>query len=188
MNILLINAYKNRDKIDTLYRFVKKYVGNIILSDTYHIPDSGYDGIIISGSEKLIDRGEYDKPLISFILNNKRPMLGICYGHQIIAYASGGTIRDTGKTLKKNIYVNVENNEKIFEGLPEWIYVAESHQEYVDKNSIGDKFYIIAQSHYTDVEAIKYKTLPVYGLQFHIEKSGKIGEKILKKFITIMQE
>ena len=186
MKVLLINAYKNKNKIETLYNFTKKH-SKIILADVENIPEKGYDAVIISGSEKLIAIGEYDKPIISFITKNEKPILGICYGHQIIAYAFGGVIKDSGKTLKKKIYVKINREEKIFEDLPEWIYVAESHKEYVDKSSIKDKFHIIASSHYTEVEGIIHKDMPIVGLQFHIERSGEIGEKILQNFLKLMQ-
>jgi len=186
MKILLINAYRNKDKIKKLRDFLREAVNEVIVTSNDDVPEGDFSGVVISGSENLITEGEYSETLISFIKSAGKPVLGICFGYQIIAYSSGGIIKDTGKELKKTITVEIIKQDKIFYNLPRYITVAESHREYVDIKSIKTHFEVLAKSEFTEVEAIVHKKLPIYGVQFHIERSGNIGKIILKNFLSIV--
>jgi len=184
VKILLINAYKNKKKIDRLYKFLSSTSIEITVSNDDNIPEGNFSGAVISGSENLIVEGEYSNNLISFIKSINIPLLGICFGHQIIANAFSATIKDSGKELKDTITVEIIKRDKIFHNLPKYITVSESHREYVDPKSIQNNFELLATSKHTEVEAIRHKKLPIFGVQFHIERSGETGKKILKNFLS----
>ncbi len=188
MKILLINAYRDKSRIKTLLDFLKKAVDEVIVVGDTDIPEDNFSGAVISGSENLIAKGEYSEFLAQWLKSVEIPVLGICFGHQIISYAYGGVIKDTGKPLKKTITVEILNKDRIFQGLPKYIKVSESHQEYVDIKSIKDKFEILATSKFTEVEAIVHKKLPIYGVQFHIERSGEVGMAVLENFLGIIEK
>lgn len=79
--------------------------------------------------------------------------------------------------------VKILSKKKIFKGIPDEITVYEHHERYL--KNIPDMLEIVASSRKTKVEAIFHKTRPIFGLQFHPEKSGKYGEKIFKNFVDL---
>src|SRR5690348_3654271 len=99
----------------------------------------------------------------------KFPILGICYGHQIIGSAFGAPMRDLGQMFRGYEEVSVVRNHPLFDGLPSELVVAESHRQELTR--IPDEFHHIAQSKTTKIEAIAHRSKPIYGVQFHPERS-----------------
>ena len=111
------------------------------------------------------------------------PVLGICEGLEIIALAFGGEV----KLLKKpahfqNLTVKVKRRNKIFKDLEKEITVYTHHSKYISK--VPPWFNIAASSRKDVVEAIFHKTKPVFGVQFHPEKSES-GKKIIQNFTLL---
>jgi GMP synthase (glutamine-hydrolysing) len=193
MKTLIVNCYRK-----TPDKNIKNYcelIDNFSSYDVVYDKDvkknfkvNDYDAVIISGSEDYISKGKYFKDFLKFLKNIKIPVLGICYGHQIIAKAFGVEIIHGLEKIIKPYPKNPEevfilNKDEIFHGLDNKINVCESHREYVDPkylNKFG--FKLLANSKSCPVEAIKHNKKPLYGVQFHIERSGKIGEKMMDNF------
>jgi len=77
--------------------------------------DSNVKGIILSGGPYHVSE---DSPKIDpRILDLGIPILGICYGHQLIAYMSGGKVGPSKKKEYGITYVNIKNNNDILKGL-----------------------------------------------------------------------
>jgi imidazole glycerol-phosphate synthase subunit HisH len=134
------------------------------------------------------------KNLDKIIVELKQPVLGICLGMQLMCNhsAEGDTqclgIFDTdiknfeSPVLKvpqigwNNIY---DYRSVLFDGLEEaaFVYTVHSYYAAVSKNTVAKTDYILPYS-----AALQKDNF--YGVQFHPEKSGEAGEKILKNFIT----
>ena len=139
-------------------------------------------GIILSGGPLTITRrNSLDLP--SHILNLNKPILGICYGHQILAKKFGGKVKisktrefgyaqiksDNKSPLTKNFFKNKKNSV--------WM----SHQDIVTKIPRG--FRKIASTSNSKFAIISNEKKKLYGVQFHPEVTHtKNGTVILKNF------
>ena len=153
------------------------------------IKDFAPNGIILSGGPASVIEGEAPQaPQIVFELNI--PVLGICYGMQVMAAQLGGnvenaSIREFGyaevKTIKNSSLLR-DINDRIdvqgFETLEVWM----SHGDKV--NSMPPGFNIMASNAATPIAAMADETRHFYGLQFHPEVTHTLqGKAIIARFV-----
>jgi len=138
-------------------------------------------GIILSGGPlSVYDEGapEIDKE----ILNLKIPMLGICYGLQLICINFGGKVepavdREYGKAVLRII-----DDSDILTGIDDASVVWMSHGDYL--TDIPSGFKIIGESDHSPICAISSDVKRIYGLQFHPEVAHtEEGKKIIDNFL-----
>ena len=145
------------------------------------IKENGYKGIIFTGGPNSV----YDETSPHYtadILDLGIPILGICYGHQLMAFMAGGEITSAedsseyGKTL-----VTVEENI-LFDGFPEKSVCWMSHTDYVKTAPKG--FKIIAHTEKCPCAAICDENRKLFGVQFHPEVTHTdFGKQMLHNFI-----
>ena len=119
-------------------------------------------------------------------VSKKIPTLGICLGHQGIAYAYGGNVISAFEPNHGKKSHITHKNSDIFKDLPKDMEVGRYHSLIVEKNTLPDFFDILATTKDEEslIMAIKHKNYPIYGIQFHPESILTIhGQKILKNFI-----
>lgn len=114
------------------------------------------------------------------------PILGICLGHHIIATVFGADLAEA-KTIKHGKTALITHNGSgMFSYLSQPLQVMLYHSYVIDKNSLPYPLEIMASSlDAGEVMAIKHRTYPLYGLQFHPESIGTTtGKKIIRNFLT----
>ncbi|MEO0103533.1 MAG: gamma-glutamyl-gamma-aminobutyrate hydrolase family protein [candidate division WOR-3 bacterium] len=142
-----------------------------------------FDAIILSGSPKMISQNEFNQSILEILREIEIPILGICYGHQLLAKAFGGEIGKYLEFIERNEEIFLLNKEDIFYNLEDKIVAKKSHQEYVIKSSLTKtELEITAFSKNCEVEAIRHRKRKIFGVQFHIERSGEVGYRIIKNF------
>lgn len=168
-----------------------------------------YDKIIVSGSlTAATDDAPWIDRLLDFIrkaIELKKPYLGICYGHQVLARAIGGKtfVRRAEKGEFGWTKIQTTEDNPLFAGLPKEFYSFESHFDEVTALPPGLKNF--ARSETCPIQACQFRDLPIFGIQFHPEKDGtdpgdlkhvrhssenkkyyrqEIGETIFKNFFT----
>lgn len=197
MKTLIINCYRELPdkKIKNYCELIDNFSSYEVVYDkdvkkNFKVND--YNAVIISGSEDYISKGKYFKDFLKFLKSIKIPVLGICYGHQIIAKAFGVEIIHGLKKIIKPYPKNPEevfilNKDEIFHGLDNNISVYESHIEYVNPEYLSKfGFKLLANSKSCPVETIKHLDKLLYGVQFHIERSGETGKKIVRNFFEFV--
>jgi len=131
------------------------------------------EAVVLSGSEaclsRLGDRAFFEQEA-AFVRLAEVPVLGICFGHQLIAWAFGAEVISLPKPLTEPKEVVVEVPDRIFAS---WrpgdkLYVAEWHQDAVEALPPG--FVRLATSGFCRVEAMMHLRRPIYGVQFHPER------------------
>lgn len=100
-----------------------------------------------------------DKKIIEYALKNKKPLLGICRGIQSINVFLGGS-------LKQDILHHKNENHYILWNEKPYLVNSFHHQSI---HTLGKDLIILAKSLDDEIEIIKHKDLPIYGVQFHPE-------------------
>lgn len=144
---------------------------------------SGFDAVILSGSQWMVSDNEPDGELKEFIKKIRIPTLGICFGHQLLARSFGAEVKKGAVFIERDVMIEIVQNWEIFAGFEGAVLMRESHQEYVTLESIKKiGWQIGAVSPSCSVEAIRHPSLPLYGVQFHPERSGVNGKNFVKNF------
>jgi len=137
------------------------------------------DGFILSGAPILLTKTDAEPfvELTKSILNKKLPVLGICFGHQVIGMAYGASVYK-GEEVREEIELSLEKDDALFSGIDE-VKFMEDHTEGI---SLPADFALLASSKEYSNEAMKHNTLPFYGVQFHPEVSGFNGKMLIANF------
>jgi anthranilate synthase component 2 len=145
------------------------------------------DSIILSpGPGKPVDAGICEDVVRE--LKGEFPILGVCLGHQSICEVFGATVSYAKELMHgKQSDMEVDNNSKIFAGLPNVIKGARYHSLAAIDETIPDCMEIISRDVKDgEIMAVKHKDFEIYGLQFHPESvltpDGKI---IVGNFLKI---
>lgn len=116
----------------------------------------------------------------------KMPILGVCLGHQAIAQVFGGEVI-RAKTLMHGKTSSITHEGLgLFSDLPSPIDVTRYHSLIVDENSFPDQLQVTAWTSDGEIMALKHKTLPIEGVQFHPESiMSQFGKEMLKNFLEL---
>jgi GMP synthase (glutamine-hydrolysing) len=138
-------------------------------------------GIILSGSPYSVYEANAPK-CDPKIFDLGIPVLGICYGMQLACHSLGGHVAPAAAREYGRATLNVTNANRLFRGYPVESTVWMSHGDQVHTMS-GD-FEPLANTDTCPVAAVKHKSRPVYGIQFHPEVSHTPhGGQILANFL-----
>lgn len=182
----IINCGSSKTKYieEMVYEF-DDYV-SIPLLDVSNESLEGLKGIIISGAPILLtetDHSPFRKP-IEIIINSELPILGICFGHQLLSMHFGGYVVRM-KEDRDWQTIEVIADSPLFDKLPNEFEMMEDHCETA---SIPNEFIHLAVSDACINEAMQHKSRPVFGVQFHPEISGNSGRIIFDNFIKLCHQ
>lgn len=195
MFTLIVDSYgqKYKKQVSNYLTLVTGFSDLRLIQEKDATPDyrmAGIDAVVLSGSEKCVTKGEYDETYLAFIRKVRVPVLGICYGHQVLALAYGEKITKKSKYIRRKFprqpeKVRIAKPRLIFAGVKSTILVDESHWEEVVL--VDNKFQALASSKSCPVEAIRLKGTNKFGVQFHLERSGEYGVTIMGNFYRIVR-
>ena len=110
------------------------------------------------------------------------PILGICYGCQLIAHMLGGNVATAPVSEYGKTDVEVDNSSKLFKNVDSITSCWMSHTDYIKK--IPNEFKIIGKTSVCPVAAMESKHKKIYGVQFHPEVMHTIqGKEMLSSFV-----
>lgn len=136
--------------------------------------------LILSGSEAstLDDLGweEEMKKVVETFIQEKNPILGICYGHQFLVRCLAGKAHLRKSPHPEMGWGNLSLKENpLFNGLQRPVCLLSHYDEAMN---LPEEFTVLGSSDKCDIHAFQYKSLPVWGVQFHPEYDLKAGEEI----------
>lgn len=138
-------------------------------------------GLILSGGPNSVyddnaprcDAGIFDLGI---------PILGICYGMQIVCDHLGGKVDSTPTREYGRATCKVSGESELFDGFSSESEVWMSHGDQVHR--VSDDFLPLARTDTCPIAAVKHKTLPVFGLQFHPEVTHTPeGSTLIRNFL-----
>jgi len=144
----------------------------------------GLKGIILSGSPFSVNDDNALKVDVKNIIQ-KVPVLGICYGAQLIAKLSGGIVEKSDKREYGRSKLQITNSNELLTGVKNDSDVWMSHSDTITR--LPENFTISASTHNIPVAAFSKEDgeNKIYGLQFHPEVYHSAeGKRIIKNFLV----
>ncbi|WP_276134718.1 glutamine-hydrolyzing GMP synthase [Polluticoccus soli] len=143
-------------------------------------------GVILSGSPFSVNDPTAPKPDIKAIAD-KLPVLGVCYGAQLLAQQSGGEVGKSTHREYGRAHLQAIVHDPLFATISDGSQVWMSHSDSIKRLSEG--FTILAHTESIPVAAYKaadgYANNPVYAIQFHPEVTHSTdGRQLLKNFVV----
>jgi GMP synthase (glutamine-hydrolysing) len=138
-------------------------------------------GIILSGSPKSVNESnavEFNKMLFSI----GKPVLGLCYGHQLMAFNLNGIIEQGKKKEYGKAKLELKEKSSIFSGILNDSIVWMSHGDKV--KVVPNGFKVIASTNDCEIAGMSNEEKKLFGFQFHPEVTHSIqGMKMLENFV-----
>ncbi|MBA3750720.1 MAG: gamma-glutamyl-gamma-aminobutyrate hydrolase family protein [Nitrosopumilus sp.] len=189
MKTLLINNFS--PYIYDIIEVLNGFDSNFDCFDCKHLafvsPDhlnllQGYDNVILSGRQQnstLINK--INSSIVKGCIILDKPLLGICYGGQILALTLGSTIKKIDK-IRNVVKINILKPSNLFPNYGT-IEMFESHNFCISK--LSKNFTLLGSSKTCENEFFCYNGKPLFGTQFHPEKSGKHGKYVIENFLKL---
>jgi GMP synthase (glutamine-hydrolysing) len=147
-------------------------------------PGSGYaaDAVVVLGSSASVhDRLDWAAALADWLLpivDGRRaiPLLGVCYGHQLVAHLAGGAVEFMNERHDKwaGVETTVLQGSRVWPGRHE-LRVVVSHREHVTRLPLG--YRVIASRPSVPVDGMEHEQLPICCFQFHPEAREEFASR-----------
>jgi len=140
-----------------------------------------FDSFILTGrrqNEQKMNR--INSQIILHALAEKKKLLGICYGAEILALTLGGTIKKSPSLIKGDETVMVSKRNPLINGN---LSVFQSHRYEISK--LGEKLENLASSQTCKHEIVKHNELNIFGTQFHPEMT-RDGKTLVESFVNLI--
>lgn len=155
-------------------------------NDTFELDElEKYDKIIISPGPGIPSEAGL-MPEVLKRYAGKKPILGVCLGHQAIGELFGAALRNLPEVYHGICSsITVDNSDYMFEGLPERVEVGRYHSWVVDKESLPECLEVTGTSDDGEIMAMRHRVLDVRGVQFHPESIlTPHGIKMIKNWLN----
>lgn len=130
---------------------------------------AGYDGVLLSpGPGAPADAG-ISIPLVHEALDQGKPLLGVCLGHQAIAEALGARVEHAEELMHGKTSQVSHDNSVLFEGVPTQFRATRYHSLAVVDGTVPDELSVTARTDGGVIMGLCHREKPVYGVQFHPE-------------------
>ena len=116
------------------------------------------------------------------------PILGVCLGHQAIGEAYGGRVVRAARAVHGKTSRITHDGSDLFAGLPSPLQVGRYHSLTVERASLPDELRVVAtaESDDSEIHALRHRTHPVWGVQFHPESVlTPDGKQLLRNFLDL---
>lgn len=145
------------------------------------IKEAGYSGIILTGGPKSV-YGEKAALCSKELFELGIPVLGICYGAQLMAHVLGGKVESAVESEYGKVEVSVYDQSKLFENVDKHTVCWMSHTDYISQTPVD--FKITGKTKNCPVAAMENSAKRLYAVQFHPEVTHtKQGSLMIKNFI-----
>lgn len=166
MRILIVN--NNTKRMEEIARLLAGHETFVVTADKLQKgKESGFDLVILTGSSDRPVHGNdpYFAPELALIRETQVPLIGICLGFELIAYAYGAPLLKLPEKTEGYRAIHSAGEERLLDGRTEFI-VHEGHRWHVPELPPGFSGHALSE---TGWEIISHNERPLWGVQFHPE-------------------
>jgi para-aminobenzoate synthetase component 2 len=170
MKILVVNNFDSF--VFNLVDYLKRLSADCIVLNNNQINISeieNYDGVLISPGPGTPEGAGASIEVVKKCAELRKPLLGVCLGHQAIGVAFGGIVERAPELLHGKTSEVTHNNSGVLQNIASPFTATRYHSLIIKSNSLPQELEVTAKSESGIIMAIKHKTLPIEGVQFHPE-------------------
>jgi anthranilate synthase component II len=180
------------DNYDSFVYNLVQYLGELGAEPLVHRSDAltldeivalDPDAVLISpGPGRPSDAGLSNSVIEHFA--GRRPVLGVCLGHQCIGEVFGGEVVRAGEVMHGKTSLIRHRSAGVFAGLPNPLEATRYHSLVVDRSSVPDVLEITAETDDGTVMGLRHREVDVEGVQFHPESILTVsGHDLMRNFL-----
>ncbi|WP_063050392.1 aminodeoxychorismate/anthranilate synthase component II [Nocardia arthritidis] len=194
MRVLVVDNY------DSFVFNLVQYLGQLGVdavvwrNDDPNLADVGavvrdFDGILISPGPGTPDRAGASIPLVRACAEQSVPLLGVCLGHQAIGEAFGATVTRAPELLHGKTSEVFHIGAGVLAGLPDPFTATRYHSLTVVEDTLPEQIEVLGRTESGIVMAMRHRTLPIHGVQFHPESVlTQGGHRMLANWLGVCGE
>jgi anthranilate synthase component 2 len=148
---------------------------------------SGADGFLISPGPGTPEQSGVSLELVAACAEERRPLLGVCLGHQAIGAHFGGRIERAPAPVHGKTSDIVHDRSGVFAGLPSPFIATRYHSLAMAPDSVPDCLVVNATASDGTIQGFRHRELPIHGVQFHPESIASAhGHALLANFLSLL--
>ncbi len=116
----------------------------------------------------------------------RKPIFGVCLGHQSIGHYYGGRVVRASRLMHGKTSPIRHRDTDVFQGMPQGFQATRYHSLLVERETLPPALEITAETAEGEIMGLRHKTLPIWGVQFHPESiATEGGMRILENFLKL---
>ena len=161
----------------------------VVRSDAIGAADalaSGADAFLISPGPGRPEDAGISLALVAACAAQRRPLLGVCLGHQAIGQHFGGQVVAAPAVMHAKTSGIAHDGAGLFANLPSPFAAARYHSLVVEEAGLPDVVAVSARAQDGSVQGLRHRELPIHGVQFHPESiASEHGHRLLANFLEL---
>jgi anthranilate synthase/aminodeoxychorismate synthase-like glutamine amidotransferase len=119
----------------------------------------------------------------------RKPLLGVCLGHQCIGYSFGGRVIRADRVMHGKTSMVYHDGAGVLSNLPSPFEAIRYHSLIVEHDTLPASLEVTAQTNDGKIMAMRHREYPIEGVQFHPESiMTKVGKDLLRNFLEVKWE
>jgi anthranilate synthase component 2 len=145
-----------------------------------------FDSILISPGPGAPDQAGISLDLVAACAEARRPLLGVCLGHQAIGQHFGGRIERAPRPMHGKTSAIDHDGSGLFAALPSPFAATRYHSLTLAPGSVPDCLAVNATAADDTIQGLRHRALPIHGVQFHPESiASEQGHELLANFLAL---
>lgn len=143
----------------------------VVVRNDAVLPADGadFDGVLVSPGPGTPEAAGASISMIAACAQRHQPMLGVCLGHQALGVVFGATVSRAPELLHGKTSMVHHDGTGVLRGLPSPFTATRYHSLTIDPSTVPDDLITTAHTESGVIMAVRHRTLPLEGVQFHPE-------------------
>lgn len=193
-DVLAVNNYPTRERFERLVASLERTGAKVTsVGSDEAVPSrfKSFDGAVLSGSPDMLSSRKAQEKYageVDAIRDASVPVLGVCFGHQMMALAFGGQVVKDTRHVLGFVETTVVGSDPLFGGLERPVMLLESRWEVV--KGLPKGFRLLATSDTSSIAAMRHHSRPLYGVQSHPERytaQNPGGSTLIQNFVSLLE-